>query len=81
MKNQKGRKVTSLKGTIVEGEHIVFPHLCETFYSVGIEHDDILPKQTAMMENFERLSVNAIEGIEVKGGRYSRYGASTSIKI
>ena len=66
MKNHKEKKMASLKGTTVEGEPMVFFHLRETFYSVGIEHDDIQPKPIAMMEDFEKLKINTIEGNEVK---------------
>ena len=64
MKSRRENRRASLKGTIVEGKPMVFPHLYETFYSVGIEHDDILAKQTAIMKGFEKLTINAIE---VKG--------------
>ena len=66
MKSRREKRIASLKGTIVEWEPMMFPHLRETFYSGGIEHDDILPKQTTMMEGFEKLTINVIEGIEVK---------------
>ena len=32
MKMNRERRMASLEGTIVEGEHMVFPHLRETFY-------------------------------------------------
>ena len=44
MKNQIEKRMVSLKGTTVEGKHMVFPHLRETFYSIGMEHNDIWPK-------------------------------------
>ena len=44
-----------------------FPHLCETFYSIGVQYDDIRPSGTAILKYFETLYVNAIEGMEVKG--------------
>ena len=46
---------------------MVFPHLCETFCSVGMQYDDIRPSGTAILEDFENLIVNAIEGMKVKG--------------
>ena len=46
---------------------MMFPHLRETFHSVGVQYDDIKPSGTVIWEDFERLSVNAIEGMEVKG--------------
>ena len=59
--------MVSLKGAIAEGEPMVFPHLREMFHSAGVEHDDIRPDQTAMVEDFEKLSVNSVDGEEVKG--------------
>ena len=67
MKSRRENRRASLKGTIVEGEPMEFPHLRETFYSIRIEHDDIRPSQTTIMESFEKLTINVIEGIEVKG--------------
>ena len=46
MKRKKEMMMASLVGTIVEGEHMVFPHLRETFYSVRVEHDGIKPSET-----------------------------------
>ena len=43
MKNRKDKRMANLKGNTVEGELMVFPHLCETFHSTGIEHEDIRP--------------------------------------
>ena len=65
-KMKKERKMASLVDATVKGEHMVFPHLCETFYSVGVEHDDIRPSETTVLEDFEKLTINVIEGIEVK---------------
>ena len=45
---------------------MVFPHLRETFYSIGVEHDDIRPSQAAILEGLEKLTINVIKGIEVK---------------
>ena len=53
-------------GTIVEGEHMVFPYLRETFYSVGVQYDDIRPIGTAILEEFEKMTINAIKGVKVK---------------
>ena len=64
---RREKKIVSLIGAIVEGEHMVFPHLRETFHSVGVQYDDIMPSGTAMLEKLEKLSVNAIEGMEMKG--------------
>ena len=47
--------------------HMVFPHLRETFYSSKVEHDDIRPNETTTFKEFDKLTINAIEGIEVKG--------------
>ena len=41
MKSQREKRMASLKGVIVEREPMVFPHLRKSFYSAGIEHDDI----------------------------------------
>ena len=65
MKNRRDKRMASLKDVTVEGEPMVFLHLCETFYSSRIEHD-IRPKQITMMEGFENLTINVIEGIKVK---------------
>ena len=50
----------------IEGKHMVFPHIHETFCSTGVEHDDIRPSEITVLEDFENLTSNAIEGIEVK---------------
>ena len=68
MKMKRERKMASLEGVIVEVEHMVFPHLRETFYLVGVEHDDIRPSETVVLKDFEKLTIIAIEGIKVKGG-------------
>ena len=36
------KKIASLVGATTEREHMVFPHLRETFHSAGVQHDDIL---------------------------------------
>ena len=46
---------------------MVFPYLCETFYSTGVEHDNIRPSGNAILEEFEKMTINAIEGVEMKG--------------
>ena len=51
-------------GATVEGEHMVFVHLCETFNLAGMEHNDIRPNGTAILEEFEKMTVNGIEGVE-----------------
>ena len=67
MEYTKGEKrIASLVGASVEGEHMVFPHIRETFYSVGMQHNDIKPSRTASLKEFGKLSFNAIEGIDVK---------------
>ena len=43
MRMRRERRITSLEGAIIEGEHMMFPHLHETFYSAGVEHDNIRP--------------------------------------
>ena len=67
MKNRKDGRVVDLNGVTTKGEPMMFPHLRETFYLAGIKHDDIWPKHTVMVEDFEKLTINAIEGDEVKG--------------
>ena len=44
----------------------MFFHICETFYLVGVEHNNIKPSGTTILEKFEKLSVNTIEGTKVK---------------
>ena len=34
MKMKREKRMASLEGTIVKREYMVFPHLCESFYSV-----------------------------------------------
>ena len=45
---------------------MLFPLVRETFHSTGVEHDDIRPGQTAIVEGFVKLSINAIENKKVK---------------
>ena len=61
------KKIANLIGAIAKGEHMVFPHLRETFHSVGVQHDNIKPSGTAFLEKFEKLSINVIEGVVMKG--------------
>ena len=58
--------IDSLVGTSVEGEHMVFLHICEIFYSARMQHNDIKPSRAASLEELEKLFGNAIEGINVK---------------
>ena len=67
MNLRREKKIASLEGTIVEGEHMVFPHLRETFYLVKMQYDDIKPSGTTILKDFEKLSVKTIEGTKVKG--------------
>ena len=67
MKRKKKKRMASLVGMTVEREHMLFPHLRDTFYSVGIEHDDIRPSETVILEDFEKMTINSIESITVKG--------------
>ena len=53
-------------GTSVKVEHMVFPHIHETFYLAGVQHNDIWPSETTFLEDFKKLSVNAIKGMEMK---------------
>ena len=63
---RREKRIASLVGASVEGEHMVFPHICETFYSVKMQNNDIKPNGAASLEGLEKLFVNAIEGINVK---------------
>ena len=66
MKLRRKKRIASLVGMLVEGEHMVFLHIGETFYSVGVQHNDIKPSGAAILEGFEKLSINVIEGLNVK---------------
>ena len=66
MKSRGERRMVDLKGRGVEGQPMLFPYIYETFHSVGLEHDDILPNHTAWLEDFVALFINAIEGEDVK---------------
>ena len=66
MKLRREKRIDSLVGASIEGEHMVFPHIRETFYSVKMQHNDIKPSGATSLEEFGKLSVNAIEGINVK---------------
>ena len=65
MKMRKEKRIASLVGASVEWEHMVFPHIRETFYSARMQHNDIKPNGAASLEELEKLFVNAIEGINV----------------
>ena len=62
---RREKKTATLMGTLVKKEHIVFPYIRETFYSARIQHNDIKPSGATSLEEFGKLSVNAIEGINV----------------
>ncbi|XWS75409.1 hypothetical protein CRYUN_Cryun01aG0085000 [Craigia yunnanensis] len=64
---KREKRIANLMGATLEGEPMVFPHLRETFYSVEVQYDNIRPSGTAIFEDFEKLSINAIKGMEVKG--------------
>ena len=63
---KREKRIASLVGVIVEGEHMVFHHIRETFYSIEMQHNDIKPSGAASLKEFEKLSINAIKGIDVK---------------
>ena len=67
MKSKREKRMASLEGNRVEGEAMSFPHIHETFCFVGIEHDHIQSRQTAMIEGFGKLTINAIKDKELKG--------------
>ena len=43
MKLRREKRIASLVGASVEWEHMVFPHIRETFYSAGMQYNDIKP--------------------------------------
>ena len=45
---------------------MLFPHLYETFCSVGLEHDDTSPNRIVGLEDFVALSINSINEENVK---------------
>ena len=63
---RREKKIASLGGASIGGEHTVFPHIHETFYSARVQHNDIRPIEAVVLKDFEKMSVNAIEGIDVK---------------
>ena len=63
---KREKRIANLEGASIEGEHTVFPHICET-YLVGVQHDNIRPSETVVLEDFTKLFVNTIEGMEMKG--------------
>ena len=66
MRLKREKRIACLVGAIIEGEHMVLPHLCETFYSIGVEHDDIRLCGTAILEEFEKMTINTTKSVEVK---------------
>ena len=66
MKLKRDKRIASLMGASIQREHMVFPHIRETFYSTGVQHNDIKPSGVASLEGFEKLAINGIEGINVK---------------
>ena len=50
MRLKKEKRIASLVGTTVEREHMVFLYLRETFYSIGVQYDDIRPSGTTILE-------------------------------
>ena len=66
MKLKREKRIASLVGASVEREYMVFPHICETFYLARTQHNDIKPSGAASLEEFEKLSINAIKSKDVK---------------
>ena len=66
IKSKREIKMANLKGCGVEGEPMLFPHLYETFRSVGLEHDDTSPNRIVGLEDFVALSINSINEENVK---------------
>ena len=64
---RREKRISSLVDMSIEGEHMVFPHIRETFYSIKVQNDDIKPSELAISEDFERMSIKDIEGMDVKG--------------
>ena len=64
---RREKKIVSFVGITMEREQMVFPHLRETFYSAGVQYDDIRLSGTTILEKIDKLSINAIERMEVKG--------------
>ena len=60
MKMKRERKMASLMGAIVEEEHIVSPHVHETFYSVGVEYDSVIivSRSTWVATKINRVATN-----------------------
>ena len=63
---RREKRITSLVGVSVEGDHMVFPHIRETFYSIKVQHNDIKPSGAASLKGLKKLSINAIKGINGK---------------
>ena len=66
MKSRREKRIVSLMDVLVGGEYMVCPHIREIFYSASIQQNDIKPSRATSLEEFEKLSINAIEGIDVK---------------
>ena len=49
---KREKKLFSLVGTIIKREHMVFFHLHETFYSIGVQYEVIGPNGTTILEKF-----------------------------
>ena len=64
--SKREKRIASILGTLVEGEPMVLPHMRETFYLASVQHNDIKPSGAASLKEFEKLSINAIKGINVK---------------
>ena len=50
MKLRREKRIANLMGASVERETMVFLHICETFYSVGMQHNDIKSSGAASLE-------------------------------
>ena len=46
---------------------MAFLHIHETFYLVEVQHNGIRPSVTIVLEDFKKISVNAIEGMKMEG--------------
>ena len=66
VKLEREKRIASLMGALVEREHMVFPHIHEAFYSAEMQHNDIKPSGASSLKEFEKLSISAIKGIDVK---------------
>ena len=71
MKLKKEKMINSLVGTSVEGKHMVFPHIHETFYLAGMQHNDIKPSGAASLEGFEKFQSMPLKDKCERGGCYN----------